>query len=85
MEFPWETVLCFVAAAALVAVVVWVTRLKTVGVTKVLVNSLAGGALIMGLSAFNILVLPFNILNALIVGVLGLPGAGVVIAASLIL
>ena len=85
MDFPWETVLCFVAAAALVAVVVWTMRLKTVGVTRVLINSLAGGALIAGLSAFNVIVLPFNALNALIVGVLGVPGAGVVIAAALIL
>ncbi len=77
--------MCFVAAAALTAVVAWTTRLKTTGVTKVLVNSLSGGALIAGLSAFNVIVLPFNPLNALVVGVLGLPGAGVVVAASLIL
>lgn len=75
----------FIAAVALVAVVVWVTRLKTRGVARVLINSLAGGALIAGLSAFNIIVLPVNLLNAFIVGLLGLPGAGVVVAAALLL
>ena len=78
-------VLSFVAAAAITAIVVWVMRLKTGGVTKVLINSLAGGALIAGLSAFNVIVLPFNAFNAAVIGVLGLPGAGVVIAASLLL
>ncbi|MBD5131816.1 MAG: hypothetical protein HDT28_04385 [Clostridiales bacterium] len=85
MEFSWETVLIFVAAAALVAVVAWVTRLKTRGVMRVLINSFAGGALIAFLSAFNIIVLPFNAFNALLVGVLGLPGAGVVVAAAMLL
>ncbi len=80
-----EIILCFVAAAALAAVIVWVTRLKTKGLTRVLINSLAGGALIAGLSAFNVIVLPFNILNAMLVGVLGVPGAGVVIAAAFLL
>ena len=50
-----ETILCAVAAVALVAIIVWVTRLKTRGFTKILINSLAGGALICGLSAFNII------------------------------
>lgn len=85
MKFTWETILIFIAAVALVAVVVWVTRLKTRGVARVLINSLAGGALIAGLSAFNIIVLPVNLLNAFIVGLLGLPGAGVVVAAALLL
>lgn len=80
-----ETALIFIAAAALAAIFVWVTRLKTRGVMRVIINSLAGGALIACLSAFNIIVLPFNIFNALIVGILGLPGAGVVIAAAMLL
>ena len=80
-----ETILCAVAAVALVAIIVWVTRLKTRGFTKILINSLAGGALICGLSAFNIIALPFNLLNALIVGILGLPGAAIVIAAAFLL
>ena len=85
MKFNWETALIFVAATALVAIVVWVTRLKTKGVARVLINSLAGGALIAGLSAFNVIVLPVNAFNALLVGVLGVPGAGVVVAAAMLL
>lgn len=85
MDMPWESVLIFVAAAVLTAVVVWVTRFKMRGATKIAVNSLAGGALLAGLSALNVLVLPCNLFNALLVGVLGLPGAGVVIAAALLL
>ena len=83
-KYP-ETILIFIAAVALVGTVVWVTRLKTRGVARVLINSLAGGALIAGLSAFNIIVLPVNAFNALIVGLLGLPGAGVVVAAAMLL
>ena len=60
-------------------------RLKTRGVLRVLINSIAGGALIAGLSAFNIIVLPLNAFNALIIGALGLPGAGVVVAAAFLL
>ncbi len=80
-----EITLTVIAALVLTAVVVWVTRLKTKGATRLLINTLAGGALIAGLSAFNVIVLPFNILNAVIIGVLGLPGAGVVVAAALLL
>lgn len=80
-----EIILAVTAALVLVAVTVWTTRLKTKGATRLLINSIAGGALIAGLSAFNVIVLPFNALNALLVGLLGLPGAGVVIAASLLL
>lgn len=85
MDKSIEIVLTCVAAIALIGITVWVMRLKTKGVARILINSIAGGALIAGLSAFNVIVLPFNALNALIVGVLGLPGAGVVIAAALLL
>lgn len=80
-----ETVLTFIAATALVAVVVWVMRLKTGGALRVIINSLAGAALITGLAAFDILVLPINAMNAAIIGILGLPGVGVVAAAALLL
>ena len=85
MKLTWETALIFVAAVALVATVAWVMRLKTRGVLRVLINSIAGGALIAGLSAFNIIVLPLYAYNALIIGALGLPGAGEVVAAAFIL
>lgn len=85
MNITWETVLVFVCAAALVGVFCFVTRLKTRGALKVMINTFAGGALIACLSAFNIIVLPLNALTALIVGLLGLPGVGVVIAAALLL
>lgn len=85
MKFGWETVLIFAAAAMLVAVVAWVMHLKTRGVLRVIINSLAGGALIAGLSAFNIIALPLNAFNSILVGVLGLPGAGIVITAALLL
>ncbi|MCH5154202.1 MAG: pro-sigmaK processing inhibitor BofA family protein [Clostridiales bacterium] len=85
MKLSWETVLIFAAAIMLIAVVAWVMRLKTRGALRLVVNSLAGGALIMGLSAFNIIALPFNAFNALLVGVLGLPGAGIVITAAILL
>ncbi|MDE6201680.1 MAG: pro-sigmaK processing inhibitor BofA family protein [Clostridiales bacterium] len=85
MKFGWETVLIFGAAALLIAVVAWVMHLKTRGILRLVINSLAGGALIAGLSAFNIISLPLNAFNSILVGVLGLPGAGIVIAAAMLL
>ncbi|MCH5158591.1 MAG: hypothetical protein J1F33_05290 [Clostridiales bacterium] len=80
-----EGILCIVAAAALVGVTAWVMHLKMPRGMKLVVNSLAGGALVAGLSAFNIITLPFNALTAALVGIFGLPGAGVVVAAALVL
>lgn len=85
MDKTVEIVLCIVAGLAIIGIAVWVTRLKMRGVTKFIVNSLAGGALIAGLSAFGVIVLPFNALNALLVGALGLPGAAIVVAAAMLL
>lgn len=85
MKFTWETALVFIAAAALIAVVAWVMHLKTRGVLRVIINSIAGGALIAGLSAFGVLALPLNAFNAALIGILGLPGAGVVVAAAFLL
>ena len=83
-KFP-EAVLCIVAAAALVAVTVWVMRLKLPRGMRLIVNSLAGGALVAGLSAFNIITLPLNLLTAALIGIFGLPGDGVVVAEAMIL
>lgn len=74
-----------IGTAALVTVVARALRIRCRGAMKVAVNSLAGAALIAGLSAFDILVLPLNLFNVLTVGFLGLPGVGVVVAASLLL
>lgn len=75
----------FTAAAALACVLGYVMRLKMRGVLKLIVSSLAGGAAILFLSAFNIVVLPFNFLTVATVGLLGVPGLGAVIAAALLL
>lgn len=85
MDKSLELILTVVAAVIITVVVVWVTRQKMRGATKLIANTLAGGVLIAGLSAFNVIVLPFNLLNVLLVGVLGLPGAGVVAAAAFLL
>lgn len=85
MDISLERILCAVAAVALAAVFVWVTRLKTRGVTRIVINSIAGAATLAGLSAFGVIVLPVNAFNVLLVGLLGVPGAGVVIAAALLL
>lgn len=85
MKQTWESVLILTAAAVLVIVVVWVMRLKTRGLMRLAINSLAGGALIAGLCAFDIIALPLNAFNAMLIGILGLPGAGLVIAATFLL
>ena len=85
MDKSLEIILTVVAALIITVVVVWVTRQKMRGATRLIANTLSGGILIAGLSALNIIVLPFNLLNVLLVGVLGLPGAGVVAAAAILL
>lgn len=80
-----ESVLIAVAAVGLLVTVIWVMRLKTRGALRMLLSALSGGLVIAFLSAFNILVLPLNLFNMALIGVLGLPGAGIVIAAALLL
>ncbi len=85
MDKTLEIVLCIVAALALIGILVWVTRLKIRGFARHLINCIAGCILIIGLSAFGVIELPFNLFNALIVGFLGVPGAAVVAVAAILL
>lgn len=75
----YETVLSFFIGALIVLFVGWLFSLKTKGLLKLLVNTAAGAFLLVGLSVFTPLSIPLNPLNALITGVLGIPGAALVI------
>lgn len=70
----YKTVLAYAAGLILIAAFAFVMRLKTRGIVRLLVNSLAGGAVIFGLGFFGTAVLPLNPLNALLTGLLGIPG-----------
>lgn len=63
----------------------WVLRLKSHGLTRIIINAIAGGILINGLSALGIISLPFNAFNVAVIAVLGFPGAIVVIALAFLL
>lgn len=70
----YKTVLAYAAGLILIAAFAFVMRLKTRGVVRLLVNSLAGGAVIFLLGFFGTAVLPLNPLNALLTGLFGIPG-----------
>lgn len=74
----WQTVTAFGAGLALIILFALVFRLKTRGPVRLVVNALAGGLVLFGLSFFHTAVLPLNPLNALLTGLLGLPGLLVV-------
>lgn len=73
-----EIFISFVIGALLVALTGRVFSLKTKGLVRLLINSVAGGVLLVGLSLFHVVYLPLNPLNAFITGLLGLPGLIVV-------
>ena len=81
----YETVISFFAATLLVLFCGWLFSLKTKGLFKILLNTAVGAFLLLALSFLTPLNIPLNPLNAFIVGLLGLPGAALVIIIVLFL
>lgn len=75
----YETLLSFFIGGVLVLFVGWLFSLKTKGIFRLALNTIAGALLLLGLSIFTPLDIPLNPLNALIVGFLGIPGAVLVV------
>lgn len=78
----YETVLSFCIGILLAVFCGWLFSLKTKGLLRLLFNTAAGALLLVGLSVFTPLSLPLNPLSALTVGLLGLPGAALLICIS---
>lgn len=70
----YKTLLALAAGLLAVAAFVVVFRNRFRGLGRVFVNSLAGAALLFMLGFFGTAVLPLNPLNALLVGIFGVPG-----------
>ena len=80
-----EIAVCFLLGAAIATVFGFVFNLRTKGMFRLLVNSLAGGLLLLVLSLSGLVVLPLNPFNALLTGVLGLPALAVIAAVTFFL
>ena len=70
---------------ALAALAGFVFNLRTKGMFRLLVNSLAGSLLLLVLSLSGLVVLPLNPFNALLTGVLGLPALALIAAVTFFL
>ncbi|MCI8596689.1 MAG: hypothetical protein HFE35_07775 [Clostridia bacterium] len=81
----YETLISFFIGALIVVFCGWLFSLKTKGILRLLFNTAAGAFLLVALSVFTPLNLPLNPLSALITGILGLPGAALVIVITLFL
>ena len=77
--------LSFAIGLLLVLLLGWVFSLKSKGLMRLLVNSLAGIILLLCLALFKIVYVPLNPLNALLVGFLGAPGLAVVVLITMFL
>lgn len=75
----YETLLSYCIGALIVLFCGWLFSLKTKGILRLLFNTAAGAFLLAALSVFTPLQLPLNPLSALIVGILGLPGAALIV------
>ena len=80
-----EIAVCFLLGAAIAAVFGFVFNLRTKGMFRLLVNSLAGSLLLLVLSLSGLVVLPLNPFNALLTGVLGLPALALIAAVTFFL
>lgn len=75
----YETLLSFLIGAIAAMLCGWLFSLKTKGILRLLFNTAAGAFLITVLAIFTPLGVQLNPLSALTVGILGLPGAALVI------
>ncbi len=69
-----ELILSFIIGLCIVCLIGTLFSLKTKGIFRLAVNSVAGAVALILLSLFKIAVLPVNPLTALIVGLTGIPG-----------
>lgn len=73
-----EIILSFIIGFGLLLLLAYVFSLKTKGIIRLLINTVAGAAVLILLNVFKIVMLPLNPLNALLVGFLGVPGVALI-------
>lgn len=84
MEYV-EISICFLLGGGLVALAGFIFNLRTKGIFRIIVNTLAGGILLTALSLTGLLNLALNPFNALLTGVLGIFGPIVIIVVTFFL
>ncbi len=80
-----ETAVCFLLGGGLIALAGFIFNLRTKGLFRLLVNTLAGGILLVVLSLTGLLNLALNPFNALLTGVLGIFGPVIIIVVTFFL
>lgn len=80
-----EIAVCFLLGGALAAIAGFIFNLRTKGLFRIAVNSLAGGILLVLFSLTGLLNLALNPFNALLCGALGIFGPLIIIAVTVFL
>jgi len=78
-----ESIISFLIVAAIIIVILKLIALPFKILIKVIINSILGGALLFALSYFGIITIKLTWWMSVIVGILGIPGAIVVVLLSL--
>ncbi len=88
MQSPWELVLSFGLGLVMLYLIGWLLLTPMKFLWRLLAGSLLGGLCLLLLDRFGALVglsVPVNPLTCVIVGLLGVPGAALVVALTMIL
>jgi len=75
----------FIIGLGLVLLLGFVFSLKTKGILRILINSVAGLLILLAFVLFRLLYIPLNPLNALLVGFFGVPGLILIVVIVLFL
>lgn len=84
----WELIVAFALGLLLLSLIGWLLLVPMRFLWRLLAGSLLGGAALLIVNRFGALfdyALPLNPLTALVAGVLGLPGVGLIAALSALL
>ncbi|MDR0426840.1 MAG: pro-sigmaK processing inhibitor BofA family protein [Clostridiales bacterium] len=79
----FSVILSFFIGGLLIVLLSILFSVRTKGLFRLLLNSLAGGLALLLFGLFDVMFLPVNPLNALLVGALGVPGLAVIILVAL--
>lgn len=85
-EIPIEIIFAYIAGLIILYVIGWFLLVPLRGFVKIFINSIIGGAFLYVISTIEFLKMihvPLNPINALITGVLGIPGVLLLIAVKL--
>jgi len=88
MEFPYQMVIAYVIGLAALYFIGWLLLVPLKFLSKMMLNALAGGVLLVVLSMVGSLFqlsITVNVFTALLAGFLGLPGVALVVLLPMLL